>query len=47
MLRDPTHRAAMGANARRLAEQHDFAATVDQLIKIYTELPPRPTGPAA
>jgi len=40
-LRDPARRAAMGAAARRLAEQHDFAATVDRLVEVYAELPRR------
>ena len=40
-LRDPERRAAMGAAARLLAERHDFAATVDQLVKVYADLPGR------
>jgi UDP-glucose:(heptosyl)LPS alpha-1,3-glucosyltransferase len=46
-LRDPARRAAMGANARRLAERHDFMATVDRLLDVYAELPRRPTNRAA
>ena len=38
-LRDPERRAAMGAAARLLAERHDFAATVDQLVEVYAGLP--------
>jgi UDP-glucose:(heptosyl)LPS alpha-1,3-glucosyltransferase len=44
-LRDPARRAAMGANARRLAERHDFIATVDRLLDVYAELPRRPANP--
>jgi UDP-glucose:(heptosyl)LPS alpha-1,3-glucosyltransferase len=46
-LRDPGRRATMGADARRLAEQHDFAATVERLIGVYAGLPPRLTHVAA
>jgi UDP-glucose:(heptosyl)LPS alpha-1,3-glucosyltransferase len=46
VLRDPARRAAMGAAARLLAERHDFAATVDQLVNVYAELPRRAAGPA-
>jgi UDP-glucose:(heptosyl)LPS alpha-1,3-glucosyltransferase len=45
-LRDPARRTAMGAAARLLAEQHDFAATVDQLLMVYADLPRRPGNPA-
>jgi glycosyltransferase involved in cell wall biosynthesis len=47
VLRDPARRATMGADARRLAEQHDFAATVERLIGVYAGLPPRLTHDAA
>jgi UDP-glucose:(heptosyl)LPS alpha-1,3-glucosyltransferase len=40
-LRDPERRSAMGVAARLLAERHDFAATVDQLVEVYADLPHR------
>jgi UDP-glucose:(heptosyl)LPS alpha-1,3-glucosyltransferase len=46
-LRDPARRTAMGAAARLLAERHDFAATVDQLISVYADLLPLPGNLAA
>lgn len=44
VLRDPARRATMGAAARLLAERHDFAATLDQLIDAYRGLPGRPAA---
>ncbi len=38
-LRDPVRREAMGKAARRLAERHNFAATVDQIVAVYATLP--------
>jgi UDP-glucose:(heptosyl)LPS alpha-1,3-glucosyltransferase len=37
-LRDPARREAMGNAARRLAERHDFAASVDKLEELYATL---------
>lgn len=37
-MRDPVRRAAMGQEARKLAERHAFGDTVDRLVSVYRAL---------